>query len=47
MSQVVKPYLWQARRLERRLEMVEQIVRLNRSAVAGGEHQIAIDWALC
>jgi hypothetical protein len=33
-------------RLERRLEMVEQIVRLNRSAMTGREHQIAIDPAI-
>jgi hypothetical protein len=46
MPQVVKPYLWQARCLERRLEMVEQIMRLNRGAVAGREHQIAIDPAI-
>ena len=43
MSQVVKSYRWQARRPERRLEMVEQVVRLNRGAVAGREYQIAID----
>ena len=43
MPQVVKPYLWQARLLERRLEVVEQVVRLNRGAVAGRERQIEID----